>query len=206
MASPLVDRIQKISPKTRAIIFGVLIVALLIVDITQFIIPMRAQIEQLETALSEKQAVIRKNDEKIRNLDALKAEVKNLQLQLRDLTEQLPPGSEVSGLLRQIQDKVNQSGLVLKLWKPDRPRDASSGLYKEIPVTLTFTGGYHSTASFFDRVSKLNRIVNILNIKMGGAKMNNDGSISVEINCTAMTFSAVEKKVETTPTAAKKVN
>ena len=205
MASPLVDRIQKISPKTRAIAFGALIVALLIVDITQFIIPMRAQIEQLEKALSEKQVIIRQNDEKIRNLDALKAEVKTLQQQLRDLTEQLPPESEVSGLLRQIQERVNQSGLVLKLWKPDRPRDHSSGLYKEIPVTLTLTGGYHSTASFFDRVSKLNRIVNILNIKMGGAKMNNDGSISVDINCTAMTFSAAEKKVETTPTAAKKV-
>jgi len=206
MASPLVDRIQKISPKTRAIVFGVLIVALLVVDITQFIIPMRAQIEQLEKTLSENQEVIRKNDEKIRNLDALKAEVKSLQQQLRDLTEQLPPESEVSGLLRQIQEKVNQSGLVLKLWKPDKPRDHSSGLYKEIPVTLTLTGGYHSTASFFDRVSKLNRIVNILNIKMGGAKLNSDGSISVDINCTAMTFSAVEKKVETTPTAAKKVN
>jgi type IV pilus assembly protein PilO len=206
MASPLVDRIQKISPKTRAIAFGALIVALLIVDITQFIIPMRAQIEQLEKALAEKQEVIRKNDEKIRNLDALKAEVKSLQQQLRDLTEQLPPESEVSGLLRQIQEKVNQSGLVLKLWKPDKPRDHSSGLYKEIPVTLTLTGGYHSTASFFDRVSKLNRIVNILNIKIGGAKLNSDGSISVDINCTAMTFSAVEKKVETTPTAAKKVN
>jgi type IV pilus assembly protein PilO len=205
MASPLVDRIQKISPKTRAIAFGVLIVALLIVDITQFIIPMRAQIEQLEKALSEKQVIIRQNDEKIRNLDALKAEVKTLQQQLRDLTEQLPPESEVSGLLRQIQEKVNQAGLVLKLWKPDKPRDHSSGLYKEIPVTLTLTGGYHSTASFFDRVSKLNRIVNILNIKIGGAKLNSDGSISVDINCTAMTFSAVEKKVETTPTAAKKV-
>lgn len=205
MASPLVEKIQKISPKTRAIAFGALIVALLILDITQFIIPMRAQIEQLEQALSEKQAVIRKNNEKIRNLDKLRAEVKTLEQQLRDLTEQLPPESEVSGLLRQIQEKVNQSGLVLKLWKPDKPRDHASGLYKEIPVTLTLTGGYHNTASFFDLVSKLNRIVNILNIKMGSAKMNNDGSISVDINCTAMTFSAVEKKVETTPTAAKKV-
>lgn len=203
MASPLVDRIQKISPKTRATVFGVLILALLVVDLLQFIIPMRAQVEQLEQGLSAKQAIIRQNDEKIRNLDKLKTEVKTLQQQLKDLTEQLPPESEVSGLLRQIQERVNQSGLVLKLWKPDKPKDHPSGLYKEIPVTLTLTGGYHNTASFFDRVGKLNRIVNILNIKMGGAKLNSDGSISVEINCTAMTFSAVEKKVETTPTAAK---
>jgi hypothetical protein len=31
---------------------------------------------------------------------------------------------------------------------------------------------------------------------MGSAKMLTDGSMSIDINCTAMTFSAVEKKVE----------
>jgi type IV pilus assembly protein PilO len=205
MASPIVEKIQKISPRTRWIGLFALIGILLVADIMQFIIPMNTQIEELRKALSEKQVVIQKNDEKIRNLDKLKAEVKMLQLQLRELTEQLPPESEVSGLLRQIQEKVNQSGLVLKLWKPDKPRDHSSGLYKEIPVTLTLTGGYHNTATFFDRISKLSRIVNIMNIKMGSAKMNNDGSISVDINCTAMTFSALEKTVETKPTAGKKI-
>jgi type IV pilus assembly protein PilO len=205
MAFPLIEKIQKISPRARLFAFVVIIVALLIVDVTQFIIPMRDQIEQLEKSLGDLQTRIRQNDEKIRNLDKLKAEVKAYQLQLKELTEQLPPESEVSGLLRQIQERVNQSGLVLKLWKPDKPRDHSSGLYKEIPVTLTLAGGYHNTAMFFDRVSKLPRIVNILNIKMSGAKLNNDGSISVEISCIAMTFSALEKKVETKPTAGKKV-
>lgn len=205
MAFPLVEKFQKISPRARAIAFGILVLALLAVDITQFIMPMRTEIEQLEQSLSGLQAKVRENDEKIRNLDKLKAEVKDLQRQLAELTEQLPPESEVSGLLRQIQDKVNQSGLVLKLWKPDKPRDHSSGLYREIPVTLTLTGGYHNTAAFFDRVSKLSRIVNILNIKMGNPKLSNDGSISVEINCTAMTFSALEKKVENKPVSGKKV-
>ncbi len=205
MASPFVDKIQKIPPKTRIIAFVALIVVLVILDIWQFIIPMNTQIDQLKKSLIELQSHIQQNDEKIRNLDKLRAEVKELQLQLKILTEQLPPESEVSGLLRQIQEKVNQSGLVLKLWRPEKARDHASGLYKEIPVTITLVGGYHNTATFFDRISKLSRIVNILNIKMGSAKQNNDGSISVEINCTAMTFSAVEKKVETAPTAAKKV-
>jgi type IV pilus assembly protein PilO len=205
MASPIVEKIQKISLKARVVSFLTLIVILVVGFGWQFALPMNDQIEQLQKAFGELQVRIQQNDEKIKNLDKLRAEVKTLQQQLLQLTEQLPPESEVSGLLRQIQERVNQSGLVLKLWKPDKPRDHSSGLYKEIPVTLTLTGGYHNTASFFDRVSKLSRIVNILNIKMGSAKLNNDGSISVEINCTAMTFSALEKKVEATPTAGKKV-
>lgn len=205
MASPFVDKIQKISLKSRLIAFGALIGVLIVVDIWYFVLPMKEQIEDLQKSLGDLQARVQQNDDKIRNLDKLRAEVKTLQRQLLDLTEQLPPESEVSGLLRLIQEKVNQSGLVLKLWKPDKPRDHPSGLYREIPVTITLTGGYHNTAAFFDRVSKLSRIVNILNIKMGSAKISNDGSIAVDINCTAMTFSSLEKKVEATPTAGKKV-
>lgn len=205
MASPLIEKIQKISLKARVVALGVLIGVLFIVDLWYFVLPMNAQIEQLRKSVGDLQVRIQQNDEKIKNLDKLRAEVKTLQTQLFELTEQLPPESEVSGLLRQIQERVNQSGLVLRLWRPEKPRDHSSGLYREIPVTITLTGGYHNTATFFDRVSKLSRIVNILNIRMGSAKQNNDGSISVEISCIAMTFSALEKKVEATPAAGKKV-
>jgi type IV pilus assembly protein PilO len=195
MASYL-DKIQKIPPKTRLIALIVVIVLLVSGYIVQFQIPMKTQKTTLETSLSETQAKIRENDNKIKKLDDLRSEVKSLEQRLVVLTEQLPPESEVSGLLRQIQNLVNQSGLVLKLWKPDKRRPHSSGLYEEIPITLVLTGGYHNTASFFDRVGKLTRIVNILNIKMGNAKMAPNGSMVIEINCQAMTFAAVEKKVD----------
>jgi len=202
MAS-FIDKIQKISTKTRAIAFGALVVVLLAVYVVQFQIPMRTKIEQLEKSLSELQAKIQQNDGKIRKLDDLRAEVKNLQGRLVVLTEQLPPESEVSGLLRQIQNLVNQSGLVLRLWRPDRRRTHASGLYEEIPITLTLVGGYHNTATLFDRVGKLTRIVNILNIKIGSPKVGKSGNVDVEINCTAMTFAAVEKKVEAPQTVKK---
>ena len=195
MASFL-DKIHKIPPKTRLIAFIVVLVLIVSGYIIQFQIPMKTQITDLDRSLSELQSKIRENDNKIKKLDDLKIEVKALQQRLVILTQQLPPESEVSGLLRQIQSLVNQSGLVLRLWRPDRRRTHPSGLYEEIPITLALTGGYHNTASFFDRVSKLTRIVNILNIRMGGAKMAADGSMDVNIDCTAMTFSAVEKKVE----------
>ena len=195
MASYL-DKIHKVPPKTRLIALIVVIVLLVSGYIVQFQIPMKTQITTLETSLAETQTKIRENDNKIRKLDELRSEVKNLEQRLVVLTEQLPPESEVSGLLRQIQNLVNQSGLVLKLWKPDKRRTHSSGLYEEIPITLVLTGGYHNTASFFDRVGKLTRIVNILNIKMGNAKMAANGSMVIDINCQAMTFAAVEKKVD----------
>ncbi len=197
MASfPLLDKIQKVPPKTRLVVFIAVIVVLLIAYVLQFQIPMNTQINQLRKSITELQTKIKQNDAKIKNLDELKAEVKSLQAKLVILTEQLPPGSEVSGLLRQIQNLVNKSGLVLKLWKPEKRRTHSSGLYEEIPITMVLSGGYHSTATFFDQVGKLTRIVNIVNIKMGGAKVAPSGNIEMDINCTAMTFAAAEKKVE----------
>jgi type IV pilus assembly protein PilO len=137
------------------------------------------------------------------NLPDLKAELERLKV----LTEQLPPESEVSGLLRQIQGLVNKAGLSLKLWKPDKRRTHSSGMYEEIPITLKLTGGYHNVALFFDSVSKLTRIVNMLNLKMYQPKMSKSGTMEIGIDCTAMTFAAVETKVETPiqPKATKKV-
>lgn len=206
MASfPLLEKIQKIPTKTRLFVFCGIVVFLLIAYIIQFQIPMNTEIKQLDQSLSDLRNTMQANDAKIKKLDDLKREVSTLQERLVVLTEQLPPGSEVSGLLLQIQKLVNQSGLVLKLWKPDKQRAHPSGLYEEIPISLVLTGGYDNTASLFDHISKLTRIVNILNIKMGGAKVGKSGNIEVDINCTAMTFAAAEKKVEQTPKTGKKV-
>jgi type IV pilus assembly protein PilO len=205
MAFSLLDKIQKVPPKTRAIAFGAFIGVVVVLYVWQLVIPQNTQIQRLEQSVADLQGKIKENDSKIKKLDELRAEVKSLQQRLTVLTEQLPPESEVSGLLAQIQGLVNKSGLTLKLWKPDKRKTHASGLYEEIPIALSLTGGYHNTATFFDRVSKLHRIVNILNIKMGSAKQGKAGAMDIDITCTAMTFAAVEKKVESPAVSTKKV-
>ncbi len=194
-------QIQKIPTKTRLYGFGAFILVIVILFIYFVHIPMTTKIKQLETDVSKLQSTIAQNEEKIKRLDELRAEVKTRQERLRELTEQLPPGSEVSGLLRQIQNLVSQSGLTLKLWRPERRRAHPSGLYEEIPITLELSGGYHDLALFFDRVSKMTRIVNMLNLRMSGASMNKSGGMDIKVNCTAMTFAALEKKPDVAPAA-----
>ncbi len=198
------DKIQKIPTKTRVTGFFVFIAVLVILFIWQVHIPKKTQIAQLETNIVGLKAKIKENDDKIKKLDELKAEVQSLKDRLKVLTEQLPPGTEVSGLLRQIQNLVSKSGLTLRLWRPENRRTHPSGLYVEIPITMELSGGYHNVAIFFDRVSKLTRIVNMLNVRMGGAKLQKDKTVMINISCTAMTFAAVEKKPEVA-TGAKKV-
>ena len=79
----------------------------------------------------------------------LRQEVKNLQEKLRLLKEQLPPGNEVSGLLRQIQNLVNQSGLSLRLWEPKARKKDKSELFEQIPIAVQFTGDLIMTSEYF---------------------------------------------------------
>jgi type IV pilus assembly protein PilO len=207
MAIPAIfDKLQKIPTRTRAIAFFAIIGAAIVVFIWLVHIPKTAEVKKLDADIAQLQAKIAENNAKIAKLDQLRAEVKSLEARLKVLTEQLPPESEVSGLLRQIQGLVNKAGLTLRLWKPDKRKPHASGLYEEIPISLELIGGYHNVALFFDSVSKLTRIVNMLNVKMDQAKVSKSGQMDIGIKVTAMTFAAVEKKVQpTTPTATKQV-
>jgi type IV pilus assembly protein PilO len=195
MATPaILDKLQNVPTKTRATMFFGLIGIALVLFIWLVHIPKTNEIKKLDAENTGLQAKIRENDAKIRQLDELKAEVKALQARLLVLTEQLPPESEVSGLLRQIQELVNKAGLSLKFWRPEKRVLHASGLYEEIPISLKLTGSYHSVGMFFDNVSKLTRIVNMLNVKMDQPKIGSNGLMEIAINVTAMTFAAVEKK------------
>lgn len=197
-------KIQKIPTKIRLYGFGVFILLICGFFIYLIHIPMATQIKQLEKELTGLQLTIRTNDEKIKKLADLKAEVRSLEDRLKLLTEQLPFGSEVSGLLRQIQNLVSQSGLTLKLWRPDRRKPHPSGLYEEIPINVDLVGGYHDVGIFLDRVSKMTRIVNMLNLRMGGAARNKAGGMDIKVSCTALTFAALEKKPDAAPEKAVK--
>lgn len=205
MATPAIfDKLQKIPTKTRSIVFFVLLGVGIVIFIWLVHIPKTAEIKKLDQDIAKLQAEIAKNNAKIAQLDQLRAEVKSLEARLKILTEQLPPESEVSGLLRQIQGLVNKAGLTLRLWKPDKRKVHQTGLYEEIPIKLELVGGYHNVALFFDSVSKLTRIVNMLNVKMGQAKPGSGNTINIAIKATAMTFAAVEKKAPPVAGAAPK--
>jgi type IV pilus assembly protein PilO len=67
--------------------------------------------------------------------------------------------------------------------------------YARVPLELTMLGGYHNVATFFDKVSKLDRIINILNFSMGDVKQIG-GETVVKTSCLATTFRFLETKEE----------
>ncbi len=104
----------------------------------------------------------------------------------------LPEKEEISNLLTSISRSGQDSGLEFMLFQPGA--DVNRNFYAEIPVSMRVSGGYHSVATFFDKVAKLSRIVNIKNIQIVQAK----GDLST--SCTAVTYKFLENQPQSNPT------
>ena len=69
--------------------------------------------------------------------------------------------------------------------------------YEEIPVKVTVTGTFQNTVSFFEKVAKLPRIVNISDISMGDRKNVKGRGDLITTSCTVKTYMFVDKKEKT---------
>lgn len=111
---------------------------------------------------------------KVRHLEELMAANKQLEIELAKKKERLPPEDEAVMLLKQLSDMGVRLGLDIKLWKPGTPAPDPSKLFVRIPVNVEVAGGYHTAALFFDRINKLRNIMNVSDLKMGSAKIEQD--------------------------------
>ena len=77
------------------------------------------------------------------------------------------------------------SGLEITLFrqKPEVPHD----FYADVPVEMQMRGTYHDVALFLDRVKRLDRIVNVSDIKMTKPRIELD-RMMLDAGCTATTF------------------
>ncbi len=180
-------------PRSQKIILIALVFTIVIGGFVYLIfLPARTQISVLKKSVTELNREILTSEVKLRKLDRLKIENAQLQAQLAELRSQLPAEEEVSGLLKQISDLSRESGLEVKLWKPAARKKDPSGLYTEIPVDVEVSGGYHALATFFDKVSKLSRIVNVTGLSMDGSRAVGD-AVFIQDKFVATTFASEEK-------------
>jgi type IV pilus assembly protein PilO len=168
-------------------------VAIIIIVIFVFILPKSKEIKGLETKISAQENEIAKNQAKAEKLKELTLENERLRKRLEELKQQLPEEKEVSTLLKQVSDLCIRSGLKVALWKPEQRKLHSSGIVYEIPVKVELFGSYHSVGYFFSSLTKLNRIVNIADIKLSDPKPERGNAI-LKISFTATTFSAVPEE------------
>ena len=98
--------------------------------------------------------------------------------------------ADLEQTLRKVQQLAAESSLDVLRFKPEAMRPQQ--YYAEFPITLDLDGSFHNLAYFFDRLSRLSRIVNVTNLSVE-AKREPSLSSTISASCTATTFVFIEQ-------------
>ncbi|NOY12843.1 MAG: type 4a pilus biogenesis protein PilO [Deltaproteobacteria bacterium] len=185
-------RVEKILnlPAYQRILIVVLLMAVLIAGF--YFLVYQVQLEEYDSLVQRRNSVqllVKKNQKIADKLDAYRKEFAKLQEELHKALGELPLKKEIPSLLTSIGALAKAKGLDILRFRPQG--EIPKGFYAEVPVELRLSGSYHQAALFFDSVGKMERIVNIQGLKMGGAKQK-DGRTVLSISCRAITFRFLE--------------
>jgi type IV pilus assembly protein PilO len=138
-----------------------------------------------------------------RELESYKPKLAEMDRQVASLKQQLeieqtivPDEKEVDGFMRLMDSEAEKSGIEIRRYTA-QPVTAKE-FYSEVPFELELDGPYYSVLNFFDRVSKLERIVNVSDLLVASTRHPSDAKTkhtyqyapneSVVATCTATTF------------------
>ncbi|GAB3729319.1 type 4a pilus biogenesis protein PilO [Luteimonas pelagia] len=145
-------------PREYKIGFGVLI-ALVIVGLAWWFF-VRDQREEL-AGLEREETTLREEFEtkqgRAANLEPLKQQLAQMELQLQQMLRQLPSRTEMPDLIVDISQTALATGIQNELFQPgpETPKE----FYAEKPIQLRMVGSYHQFGSFVSGVASLPRVV-----------------------------------------------
>lgn len=148
-----------------------------------FYMPYSEEIYQLKEDISGLKHRIALAKIKAKNLARFRAEHARVEKQFEEALKILPDKREIPSLLKSITQLGINSKLQFRLFKPGR--ESPQDFYVKIPVSIEVRGTYREVALFFDKVRRMNRIVNIENISM---KPKTPLSTDLVTKCTAITY------------------
>ena len=170
-----------------------------IVTAALFFTVFKSQSEKNTAAQHALEEKVRENNE----LESYRPKLKQIEQQLAELKQQLeiearivPNEKQLDGFITMLDGEAQKAGVELRRYtaKPVAQKE----YYTEVPFDIELDGPYYSMLNFFDRVGKLERIVNVSGLLVATTKSPTDAKAkhtyqyapneSVVATCTATTF------------------
>ncbi|HWQ69645.1 MAG TPA: type 4a pilus biogenesis protein PilO [Patescibacteria group bacterium] len=119
----------------------------------------------------------------------LAQEITLLEAELQRTVQQLPTEKEIPALLKRVAGLGQEADLDVTLFKPGTP--VAKEFYTEVPIQLKVTGTYHDLGLLFERLGRLERIVNVadLTIREATTGQRTGGTIQAEFGVVTYTYS-----------------
>jgi type IV pilus assembly protein PilO len=142
--------------------WGAVIVGGAVVTAALYFLVFKSQEDKNATAQHALADKITENNE----LESYRPKLKQIEQQLAELKQQLeieqrivPDEKQVDQFITMMGGEAQKAGVELRRYKAMNTK--SQTYYTEVPFGLELDGPYYSMLNFFDRVSKLERIVNV---------------------------------------------
>jgi len=178
--------------------WGALVGGAVLLTVALYFTVFKSQREANAAAQTTLQAKLQENQE----LEAYRPKLAEIERQLASLKQQLeierrivPDEKEVDGFMKMMDAEAMKSGIELRRYtaKPVSTKD----FYTEVPFEMELDGPYYSMLDFFDRVGKLERIVNVSDLLVANTKKGSEAKAkhtyqyapneSIVATCTATT-------------------
>ena len=98
----------------------------------------------------------------------------------------LPVSAEIPAFLDDLNRLAELSGLRMEQVTP--APEAAEPFFVKVPVGLTIRGRYHELAKFFYNISRLERAINMEDIRVNVAEKNASGEVQLAVAVRATTF------------------
>ncbi|MSP55653.1 MAG: hypothetical protein EXR69_08645 [Myxococcales bacterium] len=160
-----IDQFQRLPRSQRWLAAGLAYVFILVAVWFSLVSP---TLEGIDGANSQKRDLATKRDAvraRASNRPAFEARLEDLASRLKQALKELPNDREIPGLLSEIDGLARKSGLDVRKFQP--LPEVLHEYYADVPVQIVMDGGYHEVGIFFDRVSKMSRIVSVTDVDMG---------------------------------------
>lgn len=165
------DSLRGVPPIQKIALLGLFVGGIIVAFYYYVVDPKTIEIETVKGQVVQLDTEIQTLTIKVKHLDELVAASKQLEIELAKKKERLPPEEEAVMLLKQVSDLGTRLGLDIKLWKPGAQAEDPSKLFVRMPVNVEVAGGYHTAALFFDRISRLPRIITVSDVRIGSPRI-----------------------------------
>jgi type IV pilus assembly protein PilO len=158
--------------------FGIIAAVCLLIVLAGYFGLIKSKIDEndiAQTALTQLQDENKKLREYQPKLDELNRQMASLQQQLAIQQKIVPDQKEADKFMHLMQDTAQSAGVEIR-------RYTASGLntkefYTEVPFEMDIDGQFYSVLNFFERVNKLERIINIGSMKVSTTAKPSDAKV-----------------------------
>ena len=189
----------KLDDMSLAAKVGILLVVALLVGVGFYFWPLGAiyeDINRLRAEVADKQAENARLEQYVPKLAQLDKQLAELEQQLVEEKKIVPDDKEADKFITELHDTAAAAGIEIRRYTA--MPTANHDFYTEVPFQIDIDGPYFSVLNFFDRISKLERIINIGNLQMSNTKATGPAKVkstytyapgeTVVASCTATTY------------------